>query len=317
MSTTQADLALRLLCELLERPEEPISPDAIRYSGEAETFRYLQDLGALAKAEGICRRHLCHWCGAEDLVEVQPHGDGYRGYCTECGWIALTVEDVTPLRVDGGRIARWLAAAVGLAREHRYEPEEQVPGQFWRLGEVTFNRKARTVFFGRRLHDPELVPSITHQVVQTCVPGRGVIVTSSPEVAPALLATGHAFVPLRAVVTLRKAGFAIDGLDAYWSGAWVRKPTSEETSLRLLRSARVALIDGEEIPLSRQVCDFLCMLEDARGEPVHKAELAVAMETNADTFKGAQIFKRHKRVYDTFVRHDREGRYWLKPLPPA
>lgn len=178
--SAQRDDALRLLCKVLEYPDEPISPDAIRYSGEAETFRYLQDLGALAKAEGICRRHLCHWCGAQDLVEVRPHGDAYRGYCTDCGWIELTLEDVTPLCADGGRIARWLAAGVGLAREHRYEPEEQVPGQFWRLGEVAFRRKSRTLFFGRHLDDPEVVPAVVRHLTRTCVPGKRVIITSTP-----------------------------------------------------------------------------------------------------------------------------------------
>lgn len=315
--SAQAEGALRLLCELLEHPEARISPDVVRYSGDTATFQHLRALSALGTDEGICSPILCSWCGDHDLLEVQRHGDAYRGYCTECGWVALTVQDVTPLRVDGGRIARWLAAALGLARKHRYQPEEQVYGLFWRLGEVTLRRKSRVVFFGRRLDDSALIPAVIQHMGQTCAPGKGVIITSTTVVTPELTEAGHAVVPLRSVATLRKAGFVIDGLAAYWGGPTALEPPTKETSLRLLRSARVALIDGERKDLSPQVFTFLCMIDDADGEPVHKRELADGLEISVDAFKGAEIFKRHKDVYQTFVDHDRKGRYWRKSPPPA
>ena len=81
----------------------------------------------------------------------------------------------------------------------------------------------------------------------------------------------------------------------------------------LFRKMRIALIDGESHALSPQVYQFLTLLEEAAGEPLHKRAIADALEMDIDAFKPATIFKRHKPVYDAFVAGDRNGRYWIKP----
>jgi hypothetical protein len=306
------DIAFTRLCGLLEAPEGVLHPDAVRYSGEREAYRHLLDLGTLGPGEGIGAGILCPWCGGAELVEIGFAQGKHCGYCSDCGWVDLDAEQIKPLRVDVARIVRWLSAALGLAA--RYACEAMVPDVLWRLGEIEHRRKRRTVFFGRRLDNPACVPLIAQQLRAVCAPGCGVLITSTPDVDSTILATSHRIIPLRAVAHLRKGGFVIENLEAYLDGAPADVQPSSETSLRLLHSARVALIAGKQHKLSPQVYRFLSVLDMAGGEPVHKRILADELDIAVDKCKGTDIFKRHRDVYCTFVDHDAVGNYWLKPV---
>jgi hypothetical protein len=306
------DIAFTRLCGLLEAAEGDLHPDAVRYSGEREAYRYLVDLGALGPGDGVSAGILCPWCGGAELAEIGfAHGQ-HRGYCSDCGWVDLGVDQVKPFRVDMARIVRWLSAALGLTG--RYASEALVPDALWRLGEIEHRRRRRTVFFGRRLGDPACVPIIAKQLRRACAPGCGVLITTTPDVDGALLATGHRVVPLRAVAHLRKGGFVIENLAAYLDEVGTTEESSSETSLRLLHSARIALIAGKQHKLSPQVYRFLSILEAAGGEPVHKRILADELDIAVDKCKGTDIFKRHRDVYYTFVDNDTAGNYWLKAV---
>jgi hypothetical protein len=80
-----------------------------------------------------------------------------------------------------------------------------------------------------------------------------------------------------------------------------------------MHTQRVALIDGKPINLSPQVYLFLKILEHADGDEVHKRHIAegLGLEPGAN-FRTAEIFKRHKPVFATFVDKDDKGHYWLK-----
>lgn len=304
------DIAFGLLCGLVEESDGNLHPDAARYSGQMDAYRHLLNLGALGASDGVGSSILCPWCGMGDLEGIRFEQGRRQGYCTDCGWVDLASDQVTWLRVDTTRIVRWLASALGLAG--RYQHEELVPTALWRLGEIEHRRKRRTVFFGRKLDDPVLMPSIDHRLRTACAPGCGVLLTTTADAAQTIHASGHLIVPLRAVAHLRKAGFVIENLDAYLDGSVGISEPDSETSLRLMHSGRIALIDGERHALSPQVCGFLSVLQRAAGDPVHKRTIADALEINVDKCKGADIFKRHKAVYRTFVAHDTDGHYWLK-----
>src|SRR3546814_3880316 len=81
-------------------------------------------------------------------------------------------------------------------------------------------------------------------------------------------------------------------------------PTRRSSDLQ-----RVALINGEPVDLSPQVYLFLKILEDADGDEVHKRHMAdgLGLQPGA-SFRTADIFKRHKQVYATFVDKDNKGR---------
>jgi hypothetical protein len=285
----------------------------VRYSGEQEVYRHLIDLGALGPGDGLSAGIVCPWCGGTELAEIGFAQGQHRGYCSDCGWVDLKVDQVKPLRVDVARIVRWLSAALGLAG--RYACEALVPDTLWRLGEIEHRRKRRTVFFGRRLGETLRLPIIAEQLHSACAPGCGVLITTTQDVDADLLATGHRVVALRAVAHLRKGGFVIENLEAYLDGASADDEPSSETSLRLLHAGRIALIEGTQHKLSPQVYRFLSVLEAAGGEPVHKRTLADELDIAVDRCKGAQIFKRHQAVYCTFVGHDAAGNYWLEPVP--
>jgi hypothetical protein len=183
------DIAFTRLCSLIEAATGDLHPDAVRYSGEREVYRHLLDIGALGPGDGISPGILCPWCEGAELAEIGfAHGQ-HRGYCSDCGWVDLGVDQVKPFRVDMARIVRWLSAALGLSG--RYACEALVSDALWRLGEIEHRRKRRTVFFGRRLDDPACVPIIAEQLRRACAPGCGVLITTTPDVDGALLATGH------------------------------------------------------------------------------------------------------------------------------
>ena len=303
-----SDTAMALLCELLEQPERALRADGARLSEHAAAYRHLLDLGALAPGNELEASVLCPSCGGHSLAPVADPAGGYRGYCIDCGWIALPSQFVKPLCAVPGQVARRLAAALGLAARFRCEPV--IDGVLWRLGELEHRRKRRTVFFGCAL-EAHAAAVKTH-VAKLAAPGAEVILTTADSVELADGPLGDClFIPLRAVAHLRKAGFVLENLDAYLDRP-LRPDAGSETSLRLL-SRRIALIDGKSHALSPQVHQFLILLDEAAGEPLHKRAIADALEMDIDAFKPATMFKRHKPVYDAFVAGDRNGRYWIKP----
>ena len=54
------------------------------------------------------------------------------------------------------------------------------------------------------------------------------------------------------------------------------------------------------------------LIDVADGDEVHKRELAQALGIS-ETFRYADIKKRHKTVFDTFVQSDDKGHFWLRP----
>ena len=303
-----SDTALALLCELLEQPERTLRADGARLSENEAAYRHLLDLGALALGNELESSVLCPSCGGHSLAPVADPADGYRGYCIDCGWVSLPPQFIRPLCAMPGQIARRLAAALGLTGRFRCEPV--IDGVLWRLGELEHRRKRRTVFFGSAL-EVHAAAVKTH-VARLAAPGAEVILTAADYLELADGPLGDClFIPLRAVAHLRKGGFVLENLDAYLDRP-LRPDAGSETSLRLL-SRRIALIAGESHDLSPQVYQFLALLEESAGEPLHKRAIADALEMDIDAFKPATIFKRHKPVYDTFVAGDRNGRYWIKP----
>lgn len=155
---------------------------------------------------------------------------------------------------------------------------------------------------------------VAAKLAQLVAPGAEVIITAGEPASLLGTALGdRLLVPLRAIAHIRKSGLVIENLEAYLPRpAPVQEST--ETSLRLMHTQRVALINGEPVDLSPQVYLFLKILEDADGDEVHKRHIAegLGLEPGA-TFRTADIFKRHKQVYATFVDKDDKGHYWLKP----
>lgn len=302
------DVAMDLLCRMLETPGRMVRADGARLSDHASAYRHLLDIGALVLGDALESDVLCPSCISHALRPSPAPEGGYRGYCARCGWVALPRRHVKPVCALPHHAARRLAAALGLA--DRYECRAVLEGTLWRLGEIEHRRRRRTVFFGSQLE--RRGADVQRCIAQHAAPGAAVVLTSGDVGAlPASLHPAVAWVPLRAIAHLSKAGFVIENLKAYLDQPPALE-TTNETSLRLLHSQRVALIDGEQHKLSPQVYQFLSLLEKADGKALHKRAISDKLEIAVDTFKAASIFKRHKEVYGTFVDSDGEGRYWIK-----
>lgn len=316
MSATAAlnDQALTELCWLLEQADPRLAPDAVWLSGKPGIYEHLREIGALALSNDLASDIVCRDCCSETFrPEANPDGDRdifpYRGYCLDCGWIPLRPEQARLWHAHPIKIARWLASAMQLTQ--RYSVETVIEGVLWRLGEIEHRRKRRTLFFGRRL--AESGEAVREALGGLVAPGAEVIITTS-DIATLRNSALAAFnlVPLRAVTHLRKAGFVIENLDSYLAGS-ASIETSDETSLRLMYTKRVALIEGKEHKLSPQVYEFLKIIEAADGDEVHKHHIAEGLKIDEAKFRSIDIFKRHRVVFDTFVETDYKGYYWIKP----
>ncbi len=270
------DQGLAEICLLLERDDMLISPDAVWLSSRPGFYCHLLALDAIAVSRQRALDILCPECGIEPM-RPQPYAApgplSYRGHCPECGWVELTNEQAHYWQVHPAKLAKWLFVGLGLAP--RYAVEPIVDNVLWRLGEMEHRRRRHTVFFARRLGAmPEQVAA---KLTQLVAPGAEVIITSDDPASLLGTALGdRLLVPLRAIAHIRKAGLVIESLEAYLTRpAPVRE--SAETSLRLMHTQRVALIDGQAIDLSPQVYLFLKILEDADGDEVHKRHIAAGL----------------------------------------
>lgn len=312
-TTGMNDQAFAELCWLTEQADTRLAPDAIWLSGKPHHFQHLRNLGALSLSNDLADSITCDYCCAETYRPVanpdqQQTESPYRGYCPECGWRSLKPEQARYWQAHPTLIARWLSSALQLTP--RYSVESVIEGVLWRLGEIEYRRNRHTIFFGCQLAKSAAV--IEKKLNDLVAPGSELIITTSDTSSlQASALAARQLVPLRAIAHLRKTGLVIENLDAYLSGL-IHVESSDETSLRLMHTKRVALINGEQVKLSPQVYDFLKLLEDADGDEVHKSHIASAMNI-APAFRRADIFKRHKNIFDTFAQADNKGNYWLHP----
>lgn len=308
------DWALAELCRLLELKEPAIAPDAVWFSGYSEHYIRLWKLETLAISRELAVSIVCPDCNIGS-IRPQMYRDTafpeitYRGYCLDCGWIELMPEQSHYWKVLPDKLAYWLSMGLGLTRRNNIEP--LINGTFWKLGEMEFRRHRRTVFFGRRLQDaPETILSKLSQLV---APGAEIIITpGDSNFLRSTVLGDRLIVPLRAIAHIRKSGFVIENLDAFLLGpAPIEEST--ETSLRFIHTKRIAMIDGKKHKLSPMVYKFLAILLEADGDEVHKSHIAKGFNIEASNLRVAELFKRHKDVYATFVRNDRKRNYWIPP----
>ncbi len=304
-SMPKVDLAFRLLCDWLAAGAPTLHPAVLADVDTGVGYRHLLDLG-LAKPEARMLDDItCPWCSTGTLHQVcrvrgGGGGNAYRGLCLSCGWQNILAAQLSPLSLDLPKIARAVAAALGLTS--RFETHEIVHGKLWRIGEREIARKRHRVWFAPMV-DQDIARALSGEA------GILVCVDAPTQLSPSMARL--ALVPLRACAHLRKAGLVIEDLEAPVGSTG----TSEiGTSLACLKD-RVVHVNGERIAVSPQVRRFLEVLVAADAKPVHKSTLADALEIDVDKFSPHQIFKKHKIVKDAFVEGDGAGRYWLRPLP--
>lgn len=299
----RVDLAFRLLCDWLAIGAPPLHPAVLSDVDTGVGYRHLLELG-LAKPEARLLDDItCPWCSIGALHQVcraRSGGNAYRGLCLSCGWQNLPAEQLSLLSLDLPKIARAVAAALGLARW--FETQEIVPAKLWRLGEREFARKRHRLWFA---------PLIDEDITRALSGEAGILVCiDAPASRPPALAKLSP-VPLRTCAHLRKAGLVIEDFEAYIGSASIGELGTSLVSL----DQRAVHINGERVAISPQVQRFLKVLVDGNGKPVHKSTIADALEIDVDKFSPHQIFKKHMAVKEAFVEADGAGRYWSRLSP--
>lgn len=298
-------MAFKLLCSLTEAGQGPLTSEMIRYSGIEPVYQHLHQNGFLHTVDAVPGAITCRWCGAHDLLNVFYKPSTWSGYCADCGWV--DIDTLCTLGVDTSHLLRSLANAIGTARNFR--PEQLLEHQLWKIGEIEHRRKRRTVFFAMNIQAPD--DRITHHLARHCAPGTGIVITTSD----ALLdnhTLSHTVIPLRAIAHLRKSGLVIENLTEYIEGPSMVREDPVETSLAYFRSGHYALIEGKKIEATLQAYQFVCILLDAKGRPVHKSTIIEMIEMDADEFKPATTFKRCKPILEVFIERDGRGCYWIR-----
>lgn len=302
-SMSKVDLAFRLLCDWLAVGAPALHPAVLADVDTVAGYRHLLDLG-LAKADARLLDDItCPWCSIGTLHQVcraRGGGNAYRGLCLSCGWQNIPAAQLSPLTLDLPKIAKAVAAALGLAS--RFETQELVPGRLWRLGEREIARRRNRVWFA---------PAIDDDITRALSGEAGILVCVDAPMPRSPAMAKLSPLSLRACAHLRKAGLVIEGFESHVGSANTREIG---TSLACL-DQRAVHINGERVAISPQVQRFLKMLVAADGKPVHKSTIADALEIDVDKFSPHQIFKKHKSVKEAFVEGDGSGRYRMRPVP--
>lgn len=320
MTAALNDRALQKLAWLLQQPSMAVAPEHVSRSEDHAVYRHLHASGALAQSSHSQAAVLCpscedQWLEPRRISAVDSaSGSTYRVLCLDCGWVDLQATDLRNWQPRPAELARWLGSALRLTP--RYEVEELLPNRLWRLGESEVHRRRRVWFYGCRLASnfDDVLQSLKRRAPKEAA----VVLTfdAKADWAP-LAAQAIGVIELQAVARLRKSGFVLDGLEHLLleqsehdpsHGRAVRQDLTKETSLRLIRSTHVALIDGQRIPVQPDARTFLLLLLEADSQEIHKSQLAERMG-KPHNFKVSAVFRHCKSVFDRFVVIDERGRY--------
>lgn len=301
--------AMQQLCWMLECATELLLPDAPALAGHQKAIEYLHACGAVSPAQKLAQSIVCPECAEHRIQPEHGHeGKGFEAYCPECGFVALRPEQARPWQVQPQVIGRWLQAGFGLGRQLEMQP--LLEQRLWYLGRKSIQRKWLNIFFGVALYGQEA--AALQAITKLANPGAAVLVhcTDTHQLLQTELRQIN-LVPLRSVAQLRKGSLIVQGWENYLTAMAQRTElvSDNETSLRLLQSHGIALVDGKSYRLSPQAKKFLLKLIQAEGEEVSKQDMAYAL--GLDSIRYADIKKRHPLVFDTFVVKNNRGQYFL------
>jgi len=196
-----------------------------------------------------------------------------------------------------------------------------ITNHLWKIGQLSERQKIRTVYFGRRLHDPDIAGLAVEKIrlggsMQSCI-----LITSTQ---PSLL-QHHELGNLRPlylaeVMQLDEKGRLV--FDFERLGATAIAPEADAipadlTSLRYLESEGVVYLNGGRIDLSRQEKNLLLALLNHPDHELDKGALRDAVESQAQAFKPRETFKHHLDVYDHFIEYLAGDRVYHLKIPDS
>jgi hypothetical protein len=309
MSTALVDRSMQKLSWLLSTDNAYLCPEHVLHADDHDAYAHLQQIGLLQLSSQAETQVICPSC-QEQWIRPMLHSDRHlQGLCLECGNVPLGIQNIGHTQLNVEEVARRLQMALSL--QTRFQLTATVPGHLWRLGDLEINRKRHTLVFAHGLSNAEHTFT---QALQQLAPIGAIVVFGFEERPVWTTNLKAAYIPLTAVLRLRKTAFVLDDWQSYLHTAptLATDDTSvSSTSLHLLRSSHVALIEGERHSVPPDARQLLLMLLEAEGEEIHKSELAERLGKPHD-FKLSALFRRCKPVQETFVVADERGRYRIR-----
>lgn len=309
MSATVA-LAYRLLCELLEGPNETLAAALLESDDERKALRHLQKIDALDTGAGKASAVLCPSCGLHEVAVNRSRSGRLHALCPECGHVLVPADQVDVVRVKPEWVARRIAQALKL--DTRNLPQMLIEGLSWKLGDWTRgNKDVRKVIFARRLGESEIAERVRRMLDSVVERDQAILITSTIRARSQLAWPDEGYVHLPYAFNLRGSGLVLDDALFDWrlKPAHLRKRT---TGGAFHSGYRGAYADGREFTFSDTQAQFFEYLDGAGGKR-HKQDVMANIDTRQD--EPRELFRKNPEQLEGFnllVASDGKGFFWLR-----
>ena len=303
-------LAYRLLCDLLEGPNETLAGSLLESDDEREAVRHLLQIDAIDNGAGKTSTILCPSCGLHEVAVTRPGSGGLQALCPECGSVTVSAYEVDVVRAKPAWVARRIAQALKI--DSRNLPQPVVDGLCWKIGDWTRAAKdVRKVIFARRLGELDIAENVRRALDPVAERDQAILVTSTPRARTQLAWPDQGYVHLPFAFNLRGSGLVLD--DTLFD--WCLKPSNlrqRGTSGAFHSGYRGAYVGGREFTFSDTQAQFFEYLETAGGRR-HKQDIMANIDTRQE--EPRELFRKNPGQLEGFnllVDSDGKGFFWLR-----
>lgn len=304
------DGTFNLLLDLVESETGGIAPDSRRYSDERDHLDQLM-VWTLVYPGPVAETIRCNDCCTE-----QAHLSGSKDhyYCAECGRLDIDPANCRSRLVTiDSVVAR---CAMGLLDNNISGITPHAGGHIWKLGVLRPRRGTTTVYFARHLHTPEVARQLRKIIERdSALTGHLVVTSTLPEAHCSSGLEGLKWKYLPDVATMSNGRIDFD-----WQRISDLRPHSPSastppTTLRFLRTDGEVYVDGKKYKLLPQERSILLYLIDDTDHEATKDEIKKAINSKANHFRIAGVFKRHPEVFKAFILWDEVTEVYELPIP--
>lgn len=301
-----------LLIQLLESETGTIRPSIQDGSVLIDDLNTLAEW-RLARPAKIPEYIICPEC-----FDAQAKVDSIEQItCPECGPQSIPEIQLRGREIWTDRVLNSMKLAL---TDSSHPHSVMVANHLWKIGQLSERQKISTIYFGRRLNDPDVANLAMDKIRLSSSIHDCILITSTQ---PTLL-LHHELGNLRPlhlsdVMLLDGKGrlvFDFERLGATSIVSIAEAIPPDLTSLRYLESTGVVYINGNRIDnLSPQEKDLLIVLLRHPDHELGKDALRDAVGSQAQKFKPRETFKHHLDVYAHFIEYLSADRVYHLKIP--
>jgi hypothetical protein len=305
MTSEGLSAALRYLCEI-DPPR--FSWQWIEMHDRRADIEELIELGAATEI-GASNTIVCLACDHPHSVTIEYAGDGrYRFFCTEAGYQKVESNALRQFVVNENWIASSVASPLGLTIRTVSSADRVAI----RIGRARFGPYACELFFARGLSERDRFAAVKRMIAGLVARAPAVLLTTTaPELIPAEPLSRCAIILLDDVLKITPSGTTIDE-EPIHAALRGKSQRFRGNGIGFVFSPgfRSAVIGDREYTFADKQALVVEALYDAwqnGSRRLHQTEIQGTAETNQ---RIGQLFRGHP-AYDSLIKHDGAGYYWL------